>query len=86
MSVKAALIGYGYAGRVIHAPLIRAAQGLDLAAIVSSRPADVHAGLAAAIAAGAPPPVPLDETLVTMAILDLAIESAATGRRLEFKA
>ena len=45
-----------------------------------------YSGLAAAIAAGAPPPVPLDETLVTMAILDLAIESAATGRRLEFKA
>ena len=45
MSVKVALVGYGYAGRVIHAPLIRAAQGLDLAAIVSSRPAEVHADI-----------------------------------------
>ncbi len=42
-----------------------------------------YAGLAAAIATGAPAPVPLDETLIVMDILDLAIESAATGRRLE---
>ena len=45
MTVKTALIGYGYAGRVIHAPLIRAAEGLELAAIVSSRPEDVHADI-----------------------------------------
>jgi len=43
--IKVALIGYGYAGKTIHAPLIRAARGLDLALIVSSRPADVHADL-----------------------------------------
>lgn len=45
MSVKTALVGYGYAGRVIHAPLIRAAEGLELAAIASSRPAEVHADI-----------------------------------------
>ena len=43
--VKTALIGYGYAGKTIHAPLIRAAKGLDLTTIVSSRPDDVLADL-----------------------------------------
>lgn len=43
--LKVALVGYGYAGKTIHAPLIRAAKGLELAAIVSSRPTDVHADM-----------------------------------------
>ncbi len=53
---------------------------------VPSLPGDYpafYSSLAAAIATGAPVPVPLDETLAVMAILDLAIESAAAGRRLE---
>ncbi|MGA9659524.1 MAG: oxidoreductase [Asticcacaulis sp.] len=41
--IKTALVGYGYAGKTIHAPLIAAASGLELSAIVSSRPADVLA-------------------------------------------
>ena len=40
--VRTALVGYGFAGKTLHAPLISAAHGLDLAAIVSSRPDDVH--------------------------------------------
>ncbi len=40
--VEVALIGYGYAGRTIHAPLIRAARGLELAAVASSRAGAVH--------------------------------------------
>lgn len=43
--VRVALIGYGYAGKTIHAPLIRAARGLELALIASSRPDDVRADL-----------------------------------------
>jgi predicted dehydrogenase len=43
--VGVALIGYGYAGRVFHAPLIRATPGLDLACISSSRPERVHEDL-----------------------------------------
>ncbi len=35
--IRVGLIGYGMAGRVFHAPLIRAAPGLELAAIVTSR-------------------------------------------------
>jgi len=42
--IRVALIGYGYVGRVFHAPLIRAVPGLDLTVIGSSRPeAEVHA-------------------------------------------
>ena len=43
--VGVALIGYGYAGRVFHAPLIRATPGLELAIISSSRPERVRADL-----------------------------------------
>lgn len=41
--VRVALVGYGYAGKTFHAPLIAAEAGLDLAVIVSSNPAKVHA-------------------------------------------
>ena len=41
--VGVGLIGYGLASRVFHAPLIDAAQGLRLAAVVSSDPAKVAA-------------------------------------------
>ncbi|MBW8879863.1 MAG: oxidoreductase, partial [Asticcacaulis sp.] len=41
MTVKTAVVGYGYAGKTIHAPMVRAGKGLDLASVVSSRPADV---------------------------------------------
>jgi len=44
-NVKTALAGYGYAGKTIHAPLIRAAKGLELATVVSSRPEEVCADL-----------------------------------------
>ncbi|MDT0507642.1 oxidoreductase [Novosphingobium sp. MMS21-SN21R] len=40
-----ALIGYGYAGKTFHAPLIEAADGLALAAVVSRDAAKVHADL-----------------------------------------
>ncbi len=40
--IQAALAGYGYAGKTIHAPLIRAARGLALDTIVSTRPEAIH--------------------------------------------
>jgi predicted dehydrogenase len=39
---RVALIGYGLAGRVFHAPMIAAVEGLQLAAIVSSRRAEIE--------------------------------------------
>ena len=44
-NVRVALVGYGFAGKTIHAPLISAAGGLDLCAVVSSRPDDVRRDL-----------------------------------------
>lgn len=41
--LRVGLIGYGYAGKTFHAPLINATPGLSLVAIASSRPADVLA-------------------------------------------
>ncbi|WP_088184590.1 oxidoreductase [Sphingobium sp. Z007] len=39
--IRVGLVGYGMAGRVFHAPLIRASPGLELAAIVTSRVEEV---------------------------------------------
>jgi predicted dehydrogenase len=41
--LKIALIGYGNAGRIFHAPLISGVPGLELACICSSKPEAVHA-------------------------------------------
>ena len=43
--IRVALIGYGYAGRTFHAPLIRATPGLELTLISTSDPARVRADL-----------------------------------------
>jgi predicted dehydrogenase len=42
---RVALIGYGYAGRTFHAPLIRATPGFELIAVCSSQAGRVHADL-----------------------------------------
>jgi len=47
--LKVGLIGYGYAGQTFHAPLIRATEGLQLAAVGSSGPAKVHASLGSGV-------------------------------------
>jgi len=44
-SLRVALIGYGYAGRVFHAPLIRAVPGLSLDFVASRDAEKVHADL-----------------------------------------
>ncbi len=50
-SLNVALLGYGMAGKVFHAPLIRATSGLSLKTVVTSRAAQVaadHPGVAVA--------------------------------------
>lgn len=42
MTVRAALVGYGLAGRAFHAPVIAAADGVRLHRVVSSRPEAVR--------------------------------------------
>lgn len=41
--LKVGLLGFGYAAATFHAPLVAAVPGLELAAVFSSRPADVQA-------------------------------------------
>lgn len=43
--LRAALVGFGYAGKTFHAPLLARTPEIDLVAIVSSRPDLVHAVL-----------------------------------------
>jgi predicted dehydrogenase len=52
--LRVGLIGFGYAGRTFHAPLIRATAGLRLAAVASSDAAKVHTDLGAAMAVMTP--------------------------------
>lgn len=44
-SIRVSLIGYGYAGKTFHAPLLRSVSGLDLAVVGSSRPERVLADI-----------------------------------------
>lgn len=44
-TIRVGLIGYGYAGKTFHAPLIQATPGLTLSAIASSDAAKVHRDL-----------------------------------------
>lgn len=44
-AINVGIVGYGLAGKVFHAPLVRATPGLRLAAIVSSDAAKVHADI-----------------------------------------
>lgn len=52
--IEVALIGYGYAGRTFHAPLIRATPGFELTVVSSSRPERVHADLPGARVVSSP--------------------------------
>ncbi len=44
-TLSVALLGYGYAGRTFHAPLIASVPGLRLAVVGSGNPAKVHVDL-----------------------------------------
>ena len=43
--IRVGLVGYGYAGKTFHAPLVRSVPGLALMVVGSSRPEVVHADL-----------------------------------------
>ncbi len=42
-TLRAGLVGYGFAGQTFHAPVLSAVAGLELAAVASSQPGKVHA-------------------------------------------
>ena len=81
--IRVALIGYGYAGRTFHAPLIRATSGLEIIAVSSSRPDRVTADLPDLEVL----PSPIDACIATG--VDLAVIATRTTptrrwRRLRF--
>lgn len=41
-TLRAGLVGYGFAGQTFHAPILSAVAGLELAAVASSQPGKVH--------------------------------------------
>lgn len=87
MSLNAAVIGYGFGGRVFHAPPIARTEGLTLKAIVSGRKDDIardHPGVAAVTS---PDAVFADPSIDLIAIstpntahFDLAARALAAGK------
>lgn len=65
--MRAGLIGFGYAGRTFHAPLIAATEGITLAAVASSRPEEVRAAI------GDDAVVDTPDDLVTRDDIDLVV-------------
>src|SRR5260370_11980599 len=53
-TIRVGLIGYGYAGKTFHAPLIRSVPGLALTVVGSSKHDAVQADLPGAIVCSAP--------------------------------
>ena len=45
ISIRVALIGYGFVGKTFHAPLIKSVPGLEIAVVGSRNPERVHADL-----------------------------------------
>jgi len=68
--IRVGLIGYGYAGRTFHAPLIQATPGLELMAVSSSRPERVAADLPGVGV------VPTADDLFAMPAIDLVVIAA----------
>jgi len=79
MTLRAGLIGYGYAGRTFHAPLIAAVPGWQLAAICTSEPAKVQADWQAR---GAPAPAIEATPQALCARADVDVVVVATPNRL----
>ena len=79
-TIRVALIGYGRAGRTFHTPLIQSTPGFDLAVVVSSRPAAVHADLPQATVIAAAADVWTDTSV------DLVVIATPTATHDEFAA
>src|SRR3546814_8909567 len=65
--LRVGLIGFGYASRTFHAPLVRSTEGLELAAVVSSDVAKVHGELPGMDV------LPSPETLLARDDIDLVV-------------
>jgi predicted dehydrogenase len=87
MTANVALIGYGLAGRVFHAPIIAAVEGLKLATIVSSRRAEIEK-VWPGVAVRAAPQEVFDDPAIDLVVVatpnvshfDLVTRSLAAGK------
>ena len=86
-TLKVALIGYGYAGKTFHAPLITSVPGLDLVAICSSNAAKVLADYPSARVASSLEKLPADTHIDVVVIatpnpthFDLARHALLAGK------
>ena len=86
-SVRVGLIGYGYAGKTFHAPLIGATPGLQLVAVASRDASRVHADLPGMRVHGTPAALIADDEVEVVVIATpnathapLAAEALRAGR------
>lgn len=77
--LRVGLIGFGYAGKTFHAPLIRATPGLELAAVASSDAGKVRAALGAG-----PAVLPSAQALIAQAEIDLVVIASPNATHVEF--
>ena len=87
MTLKAAVIGYGFGGRMFHAPPITRTPGLELAAIVSRRADEIARDHPGARAVASPEAVFADSSIALVAITTpnaahypLAAQALAAGK------
>src|SRR5512142_1970287 len=85
--LNVAVIGYGFGGRVFHAPPIARTEGLRLAAIVSTRKAEIAKDHPGAAVFASPEAVFSDPTIDLVAVttpnaahFDLAARALAAGK------
>lgn len=86
--IQTGLIGFGYAGQTFHAPLIRAAAGLRLAAVSSRDAAKVHARLGADVTVHADAAALIADPTIELVVIaspnpthyPLALQALAAGK------
>lgn len=67
--VRTGLIGFGYAGRTFHAPLLRTTPELALTAVASSKPDAVHTALGPGVAVHADPAELLQRSDIELVVI-----------------
>lgn len=79
--LRVGIIGFGLAGQVFHAPLLRATPGLAITAVASSDPAKVHAALGPDVAVLADP-----RALAASELVDLVVIASPNPTHFELAA
>jgi predicted dehydrogenase len=80
-TLKVGIIGFGFAGKTFHAPLIRTTPGLELAAVASSGAARVHATLGPEVAVFGDP-----RALILDAGIDLVVVASPNATHFDLAA